>query len=84
MFRKALSVLVLAASLGGVQAFAGGGGNTGDVIVIPNFQQEDSFSVAGGGGNTGDFVILRAQQEGEFSLNASGTSKGGDVPVVTG
>jgi hypothetical protein len=89
MFRKTLSVLALTAALGafGSQAFAAGGGGTGDVVIISGAKQDDSFSVAGGGtgGSTGDVIVIpNFHEEDEYTVNAGGTSKGGDVPVTPG
>jgi hypothetical protein len=72
MIRKQLFALLLTAVLGVFQA---------------NLQAQEPVSVSGGGtgGSTGDVIVIpNAQADDEYTVNAGGTSKGGEVPVTPG
>lgn len=92
MFRKKLSIMLLTVTALGifqvsVQAhddarITGGGGNTGDVVILSEIQPEDGYTVNAGGSKGGEVPVtpgLQAQ-----SGDSGGTGKGGDVPVTPG
>lgn len=91
MFRKKLSVMLLTvAALGifqvSVQAhddasITGGGGNTGDVVILSEIQPKDGYTVNAGGSKGGDVPVTPGLQA---QAGDSGAGKGGDIPVTPG